>query len=176
LREADSVRRKGRLSPEEYLGLRLGIAANFVGFIVSGVLLLNHLEVADASFCTVGDAFSCNVVNRSPYSVVWGIPVALIGMVGFLAVAALSALRLVRGAGPGGRLTPPFLTAAVVAGLAFGAYLVFVELSLLHIVCLLCAVSLALFVGASLALRKSLTLPGPLQRARGRGRAPADGD
>lgn len=168
--------RKAPLKPEEYLGLRLAIASCFAGFVVAGVLVLNHFYVADAAFCSVGDWLSCNTVNRSDYSVVLGVPVALLGMLGFLAVAALSTARMASPRHGMGRLAPPLLTAAVVGGLSFGAYLSVVEVFVLHVVCLLCVLSLLAFVAAGLALRRTLVLPGLGKGPRGKRTAPAEGE
>ncbi len=172
----NAISRKAALGPEEYLGLRLAIASSFVGFVVGGVLVLNHFSIADAAFCSVGDWLSCNTVNRSDYSVWLGVPVALIGMVGFLAVATLSTARLVDPRHGLGREAPPLLTAATVAGLAFGAYLTAVEVLVLHVVCLLCVASLVSFACAALALRRTLVFPSLRQAPRGRREAPAEGD
>lgn len=168
--------RRAPLAPEEYLGLRLGIASSFVGFVLSGVLVLNHYRAADAAFCSVGEWASCNAVNRSAYSELFGVPVALLGMLGFLSLAALATARLASPRRGLGRLAPPLMSAAGVAGLALGAYLTFVELALLHLVCLLCAASLTVFAATLLALRRSLVLPPGLRLRRGRRELPAEGD
>lgn len=168
--------RKAPLAPEEYRGLRLAIASTFVGFVVAGVLVLNHFQVADASFCSVGDWLSCNTVNRSDYSSILGVPVALLGMLGFLAVAALSTARLAAPRRGLGRRAPPLLTGAVVAGLSLGLYLSLVEVFVLHVVCLLCVLSLLTFCAAALALRRTLVLPSLRILPRGKRQIPAEGD
>jgi uncharacterized membrane protein len=154
----------------------LGIVASFVGFVISGVLVLNHYHAADAAFCGVGEWASCNTVNRSAYSEVLGVPVALLGMLGFLAMAALATARLHNPRAGLGRMAPPLLSATSVAGLGMGAYLTFIELFVLHLVCLLCVASLLSFIIAVVALRKSLVLPSAFKVGRGRREAPADGD
>jgi len=167
--------RKAPLGPEEYLGLRMAIASSFIGFTVAGVLVLNHFEVADAAFCSVGDWLSCNTVNRSDYSVILGVPVALIGMLGFLAVTALSTARMVAPRRGLGLRAPPLLTAAVGAGLSFGAYLSLVEVFVLRVVCLLCVLSLVAFAAAGVALRRTLVVPWPRKAPRGEEGLPAEG-
>lgn len=130
--------------------------------------------MADAAFCTVGDWLSCNTVNRSDYSVILGVPVALIGMLGFLAVAALSTARMVAPRRGLGLRAPPLLTAAVVTGLSFGAYLSIVEVFVLRVVCLLCVLSLVAFAASALALRRTLALPSPRKAPRGKRGLPAE--
>jgi uncharacterized membrane protein len=171
-----ALSRRSPLAPEEYLGIRLSLGASFAGFVLSGFLVLNHYRVADATFCAVGDWSSCNVVNRSAYSELFGVPVALAGQVGFLGLAALATARLRNPRRGLGRMAPPLLTAAAVGGLCLGAYLTFVEVAVLHVVCLLCVASLASFVASVFFLRRSLVLPEFLGSKRGRREAPAKGD
>ena len=60
------------------------------GMGVSSVSLYHHYGTAKSSFCDFGNSFNCDMVNRSIYSSVAGIPVALIGMVGYTVVLLLS--------------------------------------------------------------------------------------
>src|ERR1700690_3569632 len=57
-----------------------------VGIIVSSVSLYHHYGTSATSYCDIGDNFNCDIVNRSTYSTVAGIPVALIGILGYLSV------------------------------------------------------------------------------------------
>jgi uncharacterized membrane protein len=170
------VARKAPLTPQEYLGLRLGIALSFVGFVISGVLLLNHYHAVSAGFCGINEWTSCDVVNRSPYSEILGVPVALLGMLGFLAMAALSTARLVSPRAGLGRLAPPLLSANAAVGIGLGGYLTVVELFVLHLICMLCVASLLTFIAAVAILRHSLLIPASLKLRRGRREAPADGN
>src|SRR5207244_11919859 len=43
-----------------------------------------------SDLCDFGETFNCDMVNRSVYSVVMGVPVALIGVVGYLALLAMA--------------------------------------------------------------------------------------
>ena len=60
------------------------------GALVSSVSLYHHYGSSETSYCDFGESFNCDIVNRSIYSVFLGIPVALIGMVGYLAPLALA--------------------------------------------------------------------------------------
>lgn len=151
--------KKRWLAPEEYLGLRVAIASSFFGFFIAGVLVLNHYAYADAAFCGVGEWASCNEVNRSEWSEIAGIPVSLLGLLGFAALAGLATLRLSCGRSHLGESARPLLALAAAGGLAFGAYLTLVELFLLHLVCLLCLASLLLFILAVFAMRRSFVAP-----------------
>jgi uncharacterized membrane protein len=77
-------------------------------------------------------------VNRSEYSSIFGIPVALIGMLGYAALAGLATVYRAR------RETPAMLFSTAAAGLAFALYLIYIEARVLGVWCILCLSSLAL--------------------------------
>ena len=108
------------------------------GIVVSSVSLQHHYAKSKTEFCDIGESFNCDIVNRSQYSEVLGIPVALIGMLGYGALAALATLYRQR------RETPSLILAGGVAGLGFALYLAYIEARVLAIWCLLCLSSLAL--------------------------------
>lgn len=117
---------------------------NFVGILavcgiaVSSVSLQHHFATSKTPYCEIGEAFSCDIVNRSQYSSILGIPVALIGMIGYATLAALAVLYRER------RDTPALLFGAAAVGLAFALYLTYIESQVLGVWCILCLSSLAL--------------------------------
>mgnify|MGYP001611697474 CR=1 FL=1 len=44
-----------------------------IGMVISLVLLYEHFSPSEASFCTFGSQFDCNIVNKSPYANLDGI-------------------------------------------------------------------------------------------------------
>jgi vitamin-K-epoxide reductase (warfarin-sensitive) len=108
------------------------------GVIVSSVSLQHHFATSKTAYCEIGQAFNCDIVNRSEYSSILGIPVALIGMLGYAALAGLATRYRER------RETPALLLAGAAAGLAFALYLTYVEARLLGVWCILCLSSLGL--------------------------------
>lgn len=110
------------------------------GIIVSGVSLQRHFAKSATQFCDFNQKFSCDIVNRSEYSSIMGIPVAGIGVLGYAALFALSTFLRRR------RDTPGRLLAAAFAGLAFAVYLTCVEAYVLTTWCILCLISLFLIV------------------------------
>src|SRR2546425_10877515 len=60
------------------------------GIAVSSVSLYHHYGSSRTSYCDIGENFNCDIVNRSTYSTVLRIPVALIGIIGYLGLLALS--------------------------------------------------------------------------------------
>jgi vitamin-K-epoxide reductase (warfarin-sensitive) len=108
------------------------------GVAVSSVSLQHHFANSKTSFCDIGQAFNCDIVNRSEYSTIFGIPVALIGMLGYAALAGLATVYRER------RDTPAMLLGATLAGLAFALYLTYIEARVLGVYCILCLSSLSL--------------------------------
>jgi uncharacterized membrane protein len=110
------------------------------GIAVSSVSLQHHFATSKTAFCDIGEAFNCDIVNRSEYSTILGIPVALIGMLGYAALTGLATVYRER------RETPAILLGGAVAGLAFALYLTYVEARVLGVYCILCLSSLSLIV------------------------------
>jgi uncharacterized membrane protein len=82
--------------------------------------------------CTAGE--SCTKVQTSVYSKLLGVPVALIGLIGYVAILA----SLLAPEGEGSRLASMAFT---LVGFGFSAYLTYRELFTIHAVCEWCASS-----------------------------------
>jgi vitamin-K-epoxide reductase (warfarin-sensitive) len=106
------------------------------GMAVSSLSLYHHYGTSKTSFCDIGENFNCDIVNRSTYSTVLGIPVALIGILGYLALLGLATLYRDNAE------TPMLLLVASVGGLGFALYLTYVEKFILATWCILCLSSL----------------------------------
>lgn len=107
------------------------ILLTVLGFIASGLALREHYRT-DLSPCSINERWDCGIVNHSPFAMLAGVPVAVIGMAGyvFLALLALKRAYLL------------FLGAALV-GLSFSLYLAHVEAHILGVWCIYCVASLA---------------------------------
>ena len=114
------------------------------GVAVSSVSLYHHFGTSNTSFCSFGESFNCDIVNRSTYSTVLGVPVALIGILGYLLILALATVYRDKAE------TPVMLLIASVGGLGFALYLTYVEKFILQAWCVLCLSSLALILGEAL--------------------------
>lgn len=100
-----------------------------LGLIVSSLALRVHYS-NDVEPCDINSRWDCGIVNHSRYAEVLHVPVAAIGIAGYLALGLL-AIQKRR------RLT---LLAAVV-GLAFALYLTYIEEFRLEVWCLYCVIS-----------------------------------
>lgn len=110
------------------------------GVAISGVALYHHYGKDPTSYCDFGESFNCDIVNRSAYSKLFGIPVALIGVVGYLAMLALATFYRRKAE------TPGMLLLGSVAGLGFALYLTYIEAYVLATWCIVCLSSLAVIV------------------------------
>jgi vitamin-K-epoxide reductase (warfarin-sensitive) len=111
-----------------YLIVLLALA----GIVVSGLALKVHYDTGSEP-CRLNDKWDCGVVNHSPYAEIHGVPVAAVGIAGYLLIGALGFLRR-RG----------WLLLAVLIGLAFALYLTHIEASVLGVWCLYCVISQAI--------------------------------
>jgi vitamin-K-epoxide reductase (warfarin-sensitive) len=119
-------------------------ALSVAGVILSGISLQRHYAKSATEFCDFSQRFSCDVVNRSEYSSIVGIPVAGIGVVGYAFLLLLSTLWR------GRPETPNRLLGAAIAGLVFALYLTYIESYVLTTWCILCLISLLLIALVSL--------------------------
>jgi vitamin-K-epoxide reductase (warfarin-sensitive) len=102
-----------------------------LGFIASGFALREHYRT-ELSPCSINEHWDCGIVNHSPFAVLAGVPVAVIGMAGYVFLALLAVKRAYL----------LFLGAALI-GLSFSLYLAHVEASILGVWCIYCVASLA---------------------------------
>lgn len=109
---------------------------SLAGITLSAVSLQRHYAKSATNFCDFNQKFSCDIVNRSEYSEIAGIPVAGIGVAGYAALFILSTFWKSRPE------TPIRLLIAALAGLAFALYLTYVEAYVLTTWCILCVGSL----------------------------------
>ena len=101
-----------------------------LGIVVSSLALKVHYDDPGKEPCSINDKWDCGVVNHSPYALIHGVPVATIGIAGYVLIAVLAILR-----------SKGLLLAAVLFGFAFALYLTNVEAHILEVWCLYCVIS-----------------------------------
>ncbi|MFL6299096.1 MAG: vitamin K epoxide reductase family protein [Terriglobales bacterium] len=98
------------------------------GVVVSTVVLKEHYS-NETSVCDINAKWDCGIVNHTPYSLFRGIPVAMIGIVGYALIGILA-----------GRF--PILTAlAALGGLGFALRLTYFEWKVIGVWCIYCVSS-----------------------------------
>ena len=104
-----------------------------LGVIVSSLALREHYRTYGDSPCSINERWDCGVVNHSPYAVRFGIPVAAIGIAGYILMGALALLRSYR-----------LLLVPTFAGLAYSLSLANIEANVLGVWCIYCVISLGI--------------------------------
>jgi len=99
--------------------------------IIAASLALRERYREDTSPCSINDRWDCGIVNHSPFAVFLGVPVAVIGIAGYLLLGVLAAKKAYR----------LMLTASLI-GLAFSLYLAHIEKDVLGVWCIYCVTSL----------------------------------
>jgi len=102
------------------------------GVVVSAMALHVHYST-DTEPCSINEKWDCGIVNHSPFAEIAHIPVATIGIVGYLALAVLAFKR-----------RRAWLAGLAVLALGFSFYLTHIERSVLQVWCLYCVISQAI--------------------------------
>ena len=106
-----------------------------LGIIVSSLALKVHFDDPGKEPCSINDKWDCGVVNHSPYAMFHGIPVAAIGIAGYLLIAILGFMR-----------QRALLLLSVLIGLGFALWLTNIEAHVLEVYCLYCVISQGIIV------------------------------
>jgi len=102
------------------------------GVVVSALALRVHYHTGP-EVCSINEKWDCGIVNHSPYAEFMHIPVAAIGILGYLALAALAMAR-----------KRVLLAIATLPGLAIALYLSHIESAILQVWCVYCVISQAI--------------------------------
>jgi uncharacterized membrane protein len=101
-----------------------------VGIAASSLALREHYRT-DTSPCSINDRWDCGIVNHSPYAMLFGVPVAVIGIAGYLLLGLLAFRKAYR-----------LMLVAALGGLGFSLYLAHIESVVLGVWCIYCVLSL----------------------------------
>ncbi len=117
----------------------LALLGTAVAVYLSWVALDPGREVACGA---LGD---CHAVQGSQYAKVGGVPVAVFGLLMYLGLLTLTAGRLAGLGGPGvGEALAGPTFALALGGVVYSAYLTYLELAVIHAICVWCVTSAAI--------------------------------
>ena len=119
------------------------------GLVVSSYLSYLDVQISKApnkSFCSISQLFSCDVVIRSHYSRFLGIPVAYLGVAGFLLFLILTVWALLRLDDSSARRPILGLMSLSWIALVFECYLTSVEAFVLKTFCPYCLTVFAFII------------------------------
>jgi uncharacterized membrane protein len=133
------------------------IAVAVVGLGIATYLTIVHYT-GGTSVCAI--AHGCETVQKSDYSKLAGVPVALLGLLGYVGILA----ALIKD-GERGREAAAFLS---ILGFGFSAWLTYTEIAIIDAICIWCVGSaICMTILAALTVSRVLTASPPeLARAR----------
>lgn len=137
------------------------LVVSLAGVAVATYLTVAHYDTQVRLVCSSKGLINCEQVTTSAQSVVFGIPVAVLGL-GYFAVMALLNLPLVWKMG---RTSIDVVRLALaISGIGFALYLIYAELVIINAICLWCStahvLAFILFVVVLLASTRMDWWPG----------------
>ncbi len=111
---------------------------SIMGILVSAYLTYHYFNTEDVAFCLTGE--DCEIVKESRYSSILGIPVAVLGIVGYFSISLTTLSSFTK------RRKWMLLFFLSTAGVAFSAYLTWLELFKINAICSYCIISAVLML------------------------------
>lgn len=108
---------------------------SILGVALSAYALVLHYGTGESA-CDFSAYLNCDVVNRGAYSEIAGIPVAVFGILGYLAIGIAAIVRM--RSRPIARYDLLILS---IGGFAFSLYLTYLELFVIYALCPVCVAS-----------------------------------
>ncbi len=138
-----------------YLCAVIGLAAACSSLFIHYRLLT---QPGYASPCDINATFSCSDAYRSPYGSLFGVPVALFGVLWFAFVIVLVAVAS-RGPAPVQESLPGYLFAWSTIGLAVTLYLAYAAFFILKELCVFCLVTYAAVIALFIITGTATAIP-----------------
>lgn len=122
------------------------LALVVAGTVVAAYLVKVALDPNKVIACgPVGD---CHTVQSSRYATVAGVPVAVFGLLMYLGLLGLVVLRVARLGGEAAQQAFGTLTFSLaLGGVVYSLYLTYLELVVIHAICIYCVTSAAIITG-----------------------------
>jgi uncharacterized membrane protein len=102
------------------------------GIAASSLALREHYRT-DASPCSINERWDCGIVNHSPHAMFYGVPVAVIGIAGYVLLGLLAF-----------RKAYPWMLPFVIGAFTFAVHLADIENYVLGVWCIYCVISLGI--------------------------------
>jgi uncharacterized membrane protein len=124
-----------------------------IGVALASFLLYNYLARPVVEICTISAEVNCDAVTKGSLSTLFGIPVSLIGLIGYLVILISAFLKYKK-----------VILGAAIFGLIFCFRLTYLELFSVKIicpVCLACQIDMlaVFFLSAYANFKKSIVTP-----------------
>jgi len=114
---------------------------NLIAIFVTVYLTFMHFNEAASGVCTFGEKWNCDIVNKSIYSEIFGIPVSILGLFTYAALFIAGIYLHRRGVEWFKKqMKLNLLNLLAFVGFAFSLYLTYVEAFILHAFCMFCVI------------------------------------
>jgi uncharacterized membrane protein len=104
------------------------------GVVVSALALRVHYSTGTEP-CSINEKWDCGIVNHSPFAEIAHIPVAALGIAGYIAMGALALFRRRK-----------LVLALALGALGFSLYLTYIEKYVLEVYCIYCVISFGIVI------------------------------
>ena len=132
----------------------VAIALSVLGLGIAGYLTYVHYAGV-APVCEI--AHGCEKVQTSQWSKVAGVPVALLGLLGYAGILVATLLR--------GETAATAAAGGALVGAGFSAYLTYREVFTIHAICIWCVASAVLMVALAVVTTARLVRAEPAEGA-----------
>lgn len=112
-------------------------AISMVGFLITVYATYIHFSVGPSTLCNFNSQFNCDVVNKGVYSEVFGVPVSILGMLGYVWFFVLANEMIKRPT----RHMKLLLAASIAFAAGFSLHLAWISHVLLATWCIVCIAS-----------------------------------
>ncbi|MBS3149534.1 vitamin K epoxide reductase family protein [Candidatus Woesearchaeota archaeon] len=118
---------------------------SLLGMPLTIYLTYLHFKPELSTFCNFNEKFNCDIVNKSSYAEILGIPVAIFGFIGYLLFFILSFEKIIAMKKKGNlvkekKITKYILILSIVSFI-FSLYLTFLEAFVIFAWCIFCLIS-----------------------------------
>lgn len=132
------------------------------GAILAGISTNQHFHLRrhgfeETSFCAISEKINCDIVNGSSYSELAGVPVAWWGLVFYVAVVGISTLAAF--SRKNWRASVAIAWLMSIGGIIFSAYLAYMAIAVLGVVCIECLGMYIVNVALVISLFAALKIP-----------------
>ena len=110
----------------------------FVGLVLSFYAFFHNRGFVSVTLCDLNAKINCDIVNKGPYSVIAGIPVSLLGIIGYFFLIVATWLKRKN---PEDKSLTRFLLFSSLGALLFTLYLSALEAFVIQAWCLICVTS-----------------------------------
>lgn len=125
---------KNNMSSNLSLKEKIILLLSIIGLFITSYLIYAHFKIDENSICNISDTLNCDIVNKSSYAEIFGIPVSIGGFAYYLFMT-FGVFYHKKNPAIG-----KLMVLATFIGLIFSLYLTYVEAFILFTYCIFCLI------------------------------------